>query len=427
MSIFEKLESNVRSYCRSFPVVFDRAKGDLLYSEDGRAYIDFFAGAGALNYGHNNDYIKDRVLDYLTSDRIMHGLDMYTMAKREFIQSFSERILEPKKLNYKLQFCGPTGTNAVEAALKLARKAKKRTGIFAFMGGFHGMSLGSLSATSSKSMREGARLPLGGVTFMPHPSGAFAEMDTLGYIEYILTDSHSGIDKPAAILLETVQAEGGIHVVDAQWLRGLQQLCRRHDILLITDEIQVGCGRTGEFFSFERAGIEPDLITLSKSISGYGLPMSLLLLKPELDLWTPGEHNGTFRGNQLAFVAAKAALEFRDRAALEAQVKQKEEFVRSFLDKEIKPLHPSIAIRGLGLIWGIDVSGFTDEAGAKRMTEISFENGLIIERAGRGDRVLKIMPPLTVSMEHLAAGCDIIKSSMQQVISQETQDLLVTT
>ncbi|EJW20319.1 aminotransferase class III-fold pyridoxal phosphate-dependent enzyme [Paenibacillus alvei] len=389
MSIFEKLESNVRSYCRSFPVVFDRAKGDLLYSEDGRAYIDFFAGAGALNYGHNNDYIKGRVLDYLTSDRIMHGLDMYTMAKREFIQSFSERILEPKKLNYKLQFCGPTGTNAVEAALKLARKAKKRTGIFAFMGGFHGMSL--------------------------------------GYIENILTDSHSGIDKPAAILLETVQAEGGIHVADAQWLRGLQQLCRRHDILLITDEIQVGCGRTGEFFSFERAGIEPDLITLSKSISGYGLPMSLLLLKPELDLWTPGEHNGTFRGNQLAFVAAKAALEFRDRAALDAEVKKKEEFVRSFLDKEIKPLHPSIAIRGLGLIWGIDVSGFTDEAGAKRMTEISFKNGLIIERAGRGDHVLKIMPPLTVSMEHLAAGCDIIKSSIQQVISQETQDLLVTT
>lgn len=389
VSIFEKLESNVRSYCRSFPVVFDRAKGDLLYSEDGRAYIDFFAGAGALNYGHNNDYIKGRVLDYLTSDRIMHGLDMYTMAKREFIQSFSERILEPKKLNYKLQFCGPTGTNAVEAALKLARKAKKRTGIFAFMGGFHGMSL--------------------------------------GYIENILTDSHSGIDKPAAILLETVQAEGGIHVADAQWLRGLQQLCRRHDILLITDEIQVGCGRTGEFFSFERAGIEPDLITLSKSISGYGLPMSLLLLKPELDLWTPGEHNGTFRGNQLAFVAAKAALEFRDRAALDAEVKKKEEFVRSFLDKEIKPLHPSIAIRGLGLIWGIDVSGFTDEAGAKRMTEISFKNGLIIERAGRGDHVLKIMPPLTVSMEHLAAGCDIIKSSIQQVISQETQDLLVTT
>nr|WP_238808427.1 aminotransferase class III-fold pyridoxal phosphate-dependent enzyme [Paenibacillus sp. EKM212P] len=295
--------------------------GDLLYSEDGRAYIDFFARAGALNYGHNNDYIKDQVLDYLTSDRIMHGLDMYTMAKREFFKSFSERILEPKKLDYKLQVCGPTGTNAVEAALKLARKAKKRTGIFAFMGGFHGMSIGSLSATSSKSMREGAGLPLGGVTFMPHPSGAFAEMDTLGYIENILTDSHSGIDKPAA----------------------------------------------------------------------------------------------------------KAALEFRDRAALEAQVKQKEEFVRSFFDKEIKPLHPSIAIRGLGLIWGIDVSGFTDEAGAKRMTEISFENGLIIERAGRGDRVLKIMPPLTVSMEHLATGCDIIKSSMQQVISQETQDLLVTT
>ncbi|WP_281887487.1 diaminobutyrate--2-oxoglutarate transaminase [Paenibacillus sp. YYML68] len=418
MNVFEQFESNVRSYCRSFPVIFDHAKGDLLYSETGQPYIDFFAGAGALNYGHNNDYIKEKIVGYLNSDRIMHGLDMHTAAKRDFIDTFTRLILKPKGMEYKLQFCGPTGTNAVEAAFKLARKVKKRTGIFAFMGGFHGMSLGSLSATSSKSMRAGAAIPLDGVTFMPHPSGKFADMDCLTYMENILLDSHSGIEKPAAIILETVQAEGGIYAVDVEWLIRLRKLCTEHDILFIADDIQVGCGRTGPFFSFERAGIQPDLVTLSKSIGGYGLPMSLLLLKPELDIWGPGEHNGTFRGNQLAFVAAKAAIEFRQLSELEEQVKEKEAFVQHYLETEIKPLHPDITIRGLGLIWGIDVSAFADEEKAGRMTKLCFENGLIIERAGRNDTVLKIMPPLTISMKHLKDGCDIIRSSMQAVIAQ---------
>ncbi|MXO80391.1 aminotransferase class III-fold pyridoxal phosphate-dependent enzyme, partial [Paenibacillus sp. OT2-17] len=345
MNTFEALESNVRSYCRSFPVVFNKAKNDVLYTEAGKGYIDFFAGAGALNYGHNNDFMKNRILDYLSSDRIMHGLDMYTTAKQEFIESFSERILQPKGLNYKLQFCGPTGTNAVEAALKLARKVKNRNGIFAFMGAFHGMSLGSLSITSNNSMRESAGVPLNNVTFIPYNS-TFNGMDTILYMEQLLTDTHSGVEKPAAIILETVQAEGGIHIADTEWLRDLRQLCDDHDILLIVDDIQVGCGRVGSFFSFERAGIVPDMVVLSKSISGYGLPMSLLLLKPELDIWSPGEHNGTFRGNQLAFVGAKAALEFRDTVELEAQVKEKEAFVQQFLREHIQSIDPLIEIRG---------------------------------------------------------------------------------
>ncbi|WP_055108696.1 diaminobutyrate--2-oxoglutarate transaminase [Paenibacillus ihumii] len=423
MNLFEQWESNVRSYCRSFPAVFDRAKGELLYSEDDKAYIDFFAGAGALNYGHNNMYIKEQILDYLHSDRIMHGLDMYTKAKLEFIQTFTERILLPKKLDYKLQFCGPTGTNAVEAALKLARKVTGRSGVFAFMGGFHGMSLGSLSVTSSKSLRAGAGLPLDRVTFMPFPGEAFSEHDSLAYIRQVLKDTHSGVDIPAAIILETIQAEGGINVASASWLQQLRLLCDEHQILLIVDEIQVGCGRTGPFFSFERAGIVPDLVTLSKSISGYGLPMSLLLLKPELDIWGPGEHNGTFRGNQLAFIAAKAALEYRSMVDLEKQVQQKEEFVRSFLINEIMPLHQNIDVRGMGLIWGIDVSGFADERRAALISSKCFENGLIIERAGRNDTVLKIMPPLTISLESLEAGCLILKSALQQVIADSELDI----
>ncbi|MEC0184196.1 diaminobutyrate--2-oxoglutarate transaminase [Paenibacillus peoriae] len=415
MNTFEALESNVRSYCRSFPVVFNKAKNDVLYTEAGEGYIDFFAGAGALNYGHNNDFMKSRILDYLTSDRIMHGLDMYTTAKQEFIESFSEHILQPKGLNYKLQFCGPTGTNAVEAALKLARKVKKRNGIFAFMGAFHGMSLGSLSVTSNNSMRESAGISLNNVTFIPFNS-TFNGMDTILYMEQLLTDTHSGVEKPAAIILETVQAEGGINIADNEWLRDLRQLCDDHDILLIVDDIQVGCGRVGSFFSFERAGIVPDMVILSKSISGYGLPMSLLLLKPELDIWSPGEHNGTFRGNQLAFVAAKAALEFRDMVGLEAEVKEKEAFVQQFLREHIQTVDPLIAIRGLGLIWGIDVSHL-GEAFAKEVATLCFKNGLIIERAGRNDTVIKIMPALTISLENLRKGCNIIKESMVQVSS----------
>ncbi|WP_348625150.1 diaminobutyrate--2-oxoglutarate transaminase [Paenibacillus peoriae] len=415
MNTFEALESNVRSYCRSFPVVFNKAKNDVLYTEAGKGYIDFFAGAGALNYGHNNDFMKNRILDYLTSDRIMHGLDMYTTAKQEFMESFSERILQPKGLNYKLQFCGPTGTNAVEAALKLARKVKNRNGIFAFMGAFHGMSLGSLSITSNNSMRESAGVPLNNVTFIPYNS-TFNGMDTILYMEQLLTDTHSGVEKPAAIILETVQAEGGIHIAETEWLRDLRQLCDDHDILLIVDDIQVGCGRVGSFFSFERAGIVPDMVVLSKSISGYGLPMSLLLLKPELDIWSPGEHNGTFRGNQLAFVGAKAALEFRDTVELEAQVKEKEAFVQQFLREHIQSIDPLIEIRGMGLIWGIDVSHL-GEAFAKEVASLCFSRGLIIERAGRNDTVIKIMPALTISLENLRKGCEIIKESMAQVTS----------
>ena len=278
MNVFVKMESNVRSYCRSFPKVFNRAKGSKLFDEDGNAYIDFFAGAGALNYGHNNEYIKKALLSYIESDGISHGLDMYTVAKKEFMTTFNKLILEPRNLDYKLQFCGPTGTNAVEAALKLARKVKKRTNILAFMGAFHGMTLGSLSVTSGLDIRRGAGVPLGNVSFLPYPSQEFEGIDTLAFMRQVLTDDHSGVDKPAAVILETTQAEGGINVAPTEWLQEVSKICKENDILLIVDDVQVGCGRTGEFFSFERAGIEPDMVVLSKSISGYGLPMSLLLL-----------------------------------------------------------------------------------------------------------------------------------------------------
>ena len=414
MLTFETHESNVRSYCRLFEDVFTRAKNDKIYSEKDKEYIDFFAGAGALNYGHNPDYIKSQLLAYVESDGITHGLDMYTDAKRRFIDKFVGSILEPKGLDYKLQFCGSTGTNAVEAALKLARKVKKRQNIFSFMGAFHGMSIGSLSATSGRSSREGAGISLQNVTFMPYPYGFMDSFDTIDYMENILMDDHSGIDIPAAIIFETVQAEGGVIPVSISWMKRLEQLCRKHDILLICDDIQVGCGRTGSFFSFERAGIVPDIVTLSKSISGYGLPMSMLLMKPHLDVWGAGEHNGTFRGNQLAFITATAALELRDHLDLEHVVKQHESLIKNYLETQISTINDQIEIRGLGMIWGIDLSRVGGSELCKKIVLDCFERGLILERAGRGDTVIKLLPPLTIAEVNLVNGLEILNHVMQE-------------
>ncbi|WP_432401630.1 diaminobutyrate--2-oxoglutarate transaminase [Wukongibacter sp. M2B1] len=425
IKIFESSESNVRSYCRNFTDVFNRAKGSILYSMDGKEYIDFFAGAGALNYGHNNDFIKEKVLAYLEEDGIMHGLDMYTKAKKEFMEKFWESIMKPRNLDYKLQFCGPTGTNAVEAALKLARKVKNRSNIFSFMGAFHGMSLGSLAATSNRESREGAGLSLLNVTFMPYPNSFMNEFDTIDYIERVLNDDHSGIDKPAAIIVETIQAEGGVIVAPIEWLQRLSNLCKKHDILLICDEVQVGCGRAGEFFSFERAGIVPDMVVLSKSIGGYGLPMSLLLIKPELDIWKPAEHNGTFRGNQLAFVAAQAALEYREKVDLDKRVKDNERFIEKFLKEEIASLNEFIEIRGCGMIWGIDVSRLGDASVAKQIATECYKRGLVIERAGRDDAVVKLLPPLTIERSILERGCEIIKESAEDVIKSTNKESYV--
>ena len=414
MNTFEKYESNVRSYCRSFPVVFHRAKGSTIYSDSGQEYIDFLAGAGALNYGHNNDQIKQEIMLYLDADTIIHGLDLHTSAKEKFLAKFSETVLTPKNLDYRVQFCGPTGTNAVEAALKLARKVKKRTGIFSFMGAYHGMTSGSLAVTSNTAIRSGIWGTSNNVTFMPYPYGFMASFDTITYIDSVLNDVNSGIEKPAAIIFETVQAEGGIVVAPIEWMQKLRELCDRHDILLICDDIQVGCGRTGSFFSFERANIVPDLVVLSKSISGYGFPMSLLLIKPDLDMWEPAEHTGTFRGNQLAFVGARAALDYWENTNLAKEIKLKETFLQTFFTEKIAAISEKISIRGIGMIWGIDLANFGGASFAKQIVALCFELGLIVERVGRNDTVIKILPPLNIEMATLQKGILIIKQAFEK-------------
>ena len=407
---FERYESNVRSYCRSFPAVFKNAKGALIFDEDGKRYIDFFCGASALNYGHNNDYIKSKIIEYLNSDGIIHSLDMYTSAKRDFIDTFESKILAPRGLDYKIQFPAPTGTNAIEAALKLSRKAKKRSNIFALMGAFHGMTLGSIALTTDSVSRLGASIPLTNVTHIPSPY-MYPEFDTIEYMENLITDDHSGVERPAAIFIETVQAEGGIYVLSDEYLRRLRELCDKYDILLVVDDIQVGCGRTGAFFSFERAGIVPDMVALSKSIGGFGLPFSLLLFKPELDLWTPAEHNGTFRGNNLSFVGAKAAIEIFCSQNIQNEVLRKGALTANYISEKILPLNSNIEMRGIGMLIGLDFSKI-DASLAKKISQKAFELGLIVELAGRDNAVLKLMPPLVISDSELFEGLEILRQAV---------------
>ncbi len=404
MKVFERLESNVRGYCRAFPTVFERGQGAWLIDEQGRRYLDFFAGAGALNYGHNHPALKRALVAYLERGGVVHSLDMATSAKRALLERFEQLVLAPRGLRYKLQFPGPTGTNAVEAALKLARKVTGRQTVVSFTNSFHGMTLGSLAVTGNGQKRAGAGVPLNYSAVMPFDGYLGPDADTLEYFERTLADGGSGVDLPAAVILETVQAEGGVNVAGSAWLRGLRELTQRHGIVLIVDDIQVGCGRTGPFFSFERAGIEPDMVCLSKSLSGYGLPLAVVLIKPELDQWDPGEHNGTFRGHNPAFVTATAALELWRSGEISSRVEALGARVEQRLTALACRYAGLLEPKGLGLIRGIACP----DGVATRAARAAFESGLIIETAGPEDQVLKLLPPLTIETAELDRGLDII-------------------
>ncbi|MET7767242.1 diaminobutyrate--2-oxoglutarate transaminase [Nocardia sp. NPDC005366] len=408
MTVFETLESNVRGYCRSWPTVFATASGSWLRDEQGREYLDFFAGAGSLNYGHNNPILKRALLEYIAGDGITHGLDMSTIAKRSLLEALRDLVLVPRQLDYKVQFPGPTGANAVEAALKLARKITGRQTILNFTNAFHGMSLGALSVTGNAAKRAGAGVPLVHATPMPYDGylGGDAE---LRWMRRAIDDSSSGLDKPAAVIVETVQGEGGVNVARASWLRQLAELCSARGILLIVDDIQMGCGRTGPFFSFEIAGITPDIVTLSKSIGGYGLPMALVLFRPELDQWTPGEHNGTFRGNNAAFVTARVALEqYWSDGALESTTTIKGERVRAAL-AELASAHSGLSTRGRGLVHGLV---FEDASRAAKVCRLAFERGLLVETSGSEDEVIKLLPPLTISDDEIEHGLSVLAGAV---------------
>lgn len=411
--IFSTVESEVRSYCRGWPTVMDTAQGCWITDVAGQRYLDFFAGAGSLNYGHNNPKLKEPLLKYLMSDHIVHSLDMATAAKQEFLETFSRLILEPRGLDYKVQFPGPTGANTVEAALKLARKVTGRESIISFTNAFHGMTLGALSVTGNSMKRAGAGIPLVHATPMPYDNYFGGVTEDFHWFERVLDDSGSGLNHPAAVIVETVQGEGGLNVARMEWLRALADLCRKRDILLIVDDVQMGCGRTGAFFSFEEAGIVPDIVTLSKSISGYGLPMALTLFRRDLDVWAPGEHNGTFRGHNPAFVTATAALNtyWKD-DRFTAETLHKGRFLRDGLES-IAARHPGVSARGRGMAQGLMFER-DDTAGA--VCKAAFDRGALMETSGPSDEVVKLLPPLTMSQADMEAGLEILSDAVSATL-----------
>lgn len=413
--IFESLESEVRSYCRGWDIVFERASGSFLYSEEGRGYLDFFSGAGALNYGHNHPALLRPLMEYLLSGAVIHSLDMKTSAKRRFLETFQELILRPRNLDYKVMFPGPTGTNSVEAALKLARKVTGRTHVLGFTNAFHGMTLGSLAVTGNSMKRQGAGVPLTHASSIPYDGFLGDDALEFSWLRSALADSGSGLDKPAAVIVETVQGEGGLRAARASWLRELAAICHQYGILLIVDDVQAGCGRTGKFFSFEDAGIVPDIVCLSKSISAFGLPLALTLFKPELDLWKPGEHNGTFRGHNPAFVTGAAALEhFWQDGRFEQKIAAVTAQLHGGL-RLIADATEGASVRGRGMLAGIH---YSDPEAAGKIAAESFTRGLLVETSGPEGEVLKTMPALTISATELRRGLEILAEAAESVTGQ---------
>jgi len=408
--VFESRESNVRGYCRAFPEVFNKALGSKLYSTQGDVWIDFLSGAGSLNYGHNHPQMKQRLMEYIQEDGVVNSLDLYTHAKETFLGLFSECILKPRDLDYKVQFCGPTGTNSVEAAIKLAKKATGRKGIISFSNSYHGMSAGAMSASASFKKRNEDYLSPSWVTFLPF-SGSTGLDNEISFIEAMLKNPGSGVAKPAAFIVELVQGEGGVNIASLQWAQAISALAKDLGALLIIDEIQSGCGRTGKFFSFEHYGFIPDIVCLSKSVSGFGIPMSLLLMKSELDCWEPGEHNGTFRGFNYGFVTgAEAIRAYWSNRNFENRLQH----TSSALEKrliELAEQFPEVISghRALGMFAALV---FKDPAVAKRTQDICFKNGLIIETCGPNNDALKFLPPINIELDDLQSGLAILKDAV---------------
>lgn len=414
VSIFERRESEARSYCRSMPATFATASGSEITDDTGKTYIDFLADCSSLNYGHNDPDMKAALIEHISNDGIAHGLDLHTNTKAAFLEAFEEHILEPRGMDHRVMFTGPTGANAVEAAMKIARKVTGRTNIIAFTNGFHGVTAGALSATGNGYHRGGAGMPLNGVTRMPFDGFFSSETDTAEFLDAMLKDKSGGVDAPAAILLETVQGEGGLNAASPKWVKRIAKLAKDHGALLIVDDIQAGCGRCGTFFSFEKMGIIPDIVTMAKSVSGFGLPMAMLLVRPEYDIFGPAEHNGTFRGNTHAFITAKVAVEkFWSDDSFQKELSEKSQLIHDAL-ADLAAMVPDAYLKGRGLMQGVDV-GSGDLAG--EICARAYDKGLIIETSGNEDQVIKVLAPLTTPKDTLRKGFNILLDAANDVLN----------
>jgi diaminobutyrate-2-oxoglutarate transaminase len=396
MTVFEEFESEVRSYCRHWPAVFTTALGSSITSQSGVVYLDFFSGAGALSYGHNHPLLVQVAVDHLNAGYLIHSLDAHTPQKQSLLEALRDHILKPRNLDMIVQFVGPTGATAVEAALRLSEKLTERLPVVAYEGGYHGMSAAAASVTESTPAR--FQCPH---TFLPYVSRC--QTADLERLEAALRTPIEG-QRPGALIIEPVQADGGARPFDPAYLAMVRTICTEHDVVVIADEVQVGNGRTGPFFSFEGSGLDPDIICVSKSLSGLGLPMAINLVRRELDVWTPGEFTGTFRGNNLAFATAKAALNhYWSDDILEKRTSENARTVRHHLEQLRREAHTPFSIDGKGMIWGLH---FENGETARSVAAAAFTLGLIVETCGRDGRVLKLLPPLVIKEDELIDGLE---------------------
>ncbi|MDW2071930.1 pyridoxal phosphate-dependent class III aminotransferase [Vibrio sp. 2094] len=413
-------ESEVRSYPRRLPIAIKQAFGCLVEDTRGQIFLDCLAGAGTLALGYNHPEINQALKEQLDSGLPYQTLDIATSAKTTFIQSVKSFLPQELSENSVIQFCGPSGADAVEAAIKLAKQTTGRNTMFAFRGAYHGMTngtMGMMGNLGTKARRTGL---MSDVHFMPFPynlrcpfglGGDEGAKASIRYIDRLLNDDESGIMKPAAIIVEPVQGEGGVVPAPAFWLRELRRICDEHGILLIFDEIQCGVGKTGYNFAFEESGIVPDILCLSKAIGG-GLPMSLLIINKQHDTWKPGEHTGTFRGNQLAMVSGAKALEIIQRDNLVEHANIAGQYLRYGLESIQKRVNCIAEVRGKGLMLGVEIKNpdgelnkFGEPQADSELTlsiqRAALERGLIVEKGGREGAVIRFLPPLIISFEQI--------------------------
>ena len=394
-------ESEVRSYPRRIPIAIKQAYGVLVEDTRGQVFLDCLAGAGTLSLGYNHPEINQALKEQLDSGLPYQTLDIATEVKTKFIKQVKSFLSPEFAKDSAIQFCGPSGADAVEAAIKLAKQTTGRNTMFAFRGAYHGMTngtMGMMGNLSTKSRRTGL---MSDVHFMPFPydircpfglGGDEGAKASIRYIDRLLNDDESGIMKPAAIIVEPVQGEGGVVPAPAFWLRELRRICDEHGILLIFDEIQCGVGKTGYNFAYEESGIHPDILCLSKAIGG-GLPMSMLIFNKKVDTWRPGEHTGTFRGNQLAMVSGAKALEIIERDKLVEHANVAGQYLRMGLEKIQDEVDCIADVRGKGLMLGIEIKKANGERNkfgepvadgelTLNIQRCALERGLIVEKGG---------------------------------------------
>lgn len=433
----QQQESNARSYPRRIPLVLKRARGIHVEDVEGRQFIDCLAGAGTLALGHNHPVVVEAIQRVLADELPLHTLDLTTPVKDQFVQDLFAVLPESLRRDAKIQFCGPTGTDAVEAALKLVRTATGRSTVLAFQGGYHGMTQGALSLMGSLGPKKalGALLS-SGVQFMPYPydyrcpfglGGEAGVRANLHYLENLLLDPEAGVQLPAAVILEVVQGEGGVIPADIEWLRGVRRITEKAGVALIVDEIQSGFARTGRMFAFEHAGIVPDVVTLSKAIGG-SLPLAVVVYRDWLDTWAPGAHAGTFRGNQMAMAAGSAVIDYLVEHRLDEHAHAMGQRLRGHL-QHLQRDYPQLGdIRGRGLMLGVelvDPQGTRDALGhplaspelAPKVQRECLRRGLILELGGRHGAVVRFLPPLIISAEQIDEVAERFARAVQAAVA----------